>query len=123
MSRHIVTCLVQNGPLAFVRVAGLCAHRRYTVESIIAIPGEDPHVSRITLVIEADQPRIANAVKQLDKLVDVLRVDLLSPATSVACEMLLARVSSAVDEVAVHTGPATLPGSQKLRSRPTSLIR
>ncbi len=123
MSRHIVTCLVRNGPLAFVRVAGLCAHRRYTAESIVAIPSEDPQVSRITLVIEADQQRIANAVKQLDKLVDVLRVDLLSPVSSVACEMLLARVSSAVGEVVAHTGPVPLPGSQKLRSRATSLIR
>lgn len=120
MSRHIVTCLVRNGPLAFARVAGLCAHRRYTVESIIAIPGEDPNVVRITLVIEADQQRIENAVKQLDKIIDVLRVDLLSPASSVACEMLVARVSSAVDGVAAHPG---LPGSQTLRSRPTSLIR
>jgi acetolactate synthase-1/3 small subunit len=100
MSRHIVTCLVQNNPLTFVRVAGLCAHRRYAVESIIARPGETPGVSLITLMIEADQPRIANAVKQLDKLVHVLRVDLLSPASAVECDLLLARVGSAVDELA-----------------------
>jgi acetolactate synthase I/III small subunit len=118
MSRHIVTCLVQNGPLAFARVAGVCVQRRYTVESIIAIPSEDPGVIRITLVIEADPLRIANAVRQLDKLIDVLRVDLLSPASPVACEMLLAGVGSAVAEVAAYP-----PGSQTLRSRPTSLIR
>ena len=58
MSRHIVTCLVQNGPLAFARVAGVCAQRRYTVESLIAIPSEDPGVIRITLVIEADPLRL-----------------------------------------------------------------
>jgi acetolactate synthase-1/3 small subunit len=117
MSRHIVTCLVQNGPLALARVAGVCAQRRYAVESIIAIPGEDPGVIRITLVIEADPLRITNAVHQLDKLIEVLRVDLLSPASPVTCEMLLAGVGSAVDEVAAY------PGSQTLRSRPTSLIR
>lgn len=117
MSRHIVTCLVQNGPLALARVAGVCAQRRYTVESIIAIPDEDPGVIRITLVIEADPHRIANAVHQLDKLIEVLRVDLLSPASPVACEMLLAGVGSAVDEAAAY------PGSQTLRNRPTSLIR
>lgn len=118
MSRHIVTCLVQNGPLAFARVAGVCAQRRYTVESLIAIPSEDPGVIRITLVIEVDPLRITNAVRQLDKLIDVLRVDLLSPASPVACEMLLAGVGSAVAEVAAYP-----PGSQTLRSRPTSLIR
>jgi len=100
MSRHIVTCLVRNSPLIFVRVAGLCAHRRYAVESIIARPGEIPGVSLITLVIEADQPLIANAVKQLDKLVDVLRVELRSPASAAECELLLARVGSAVNELA-----------------------
>lgn len=100
MSRHIVTCLVRNGPLTFVRVVGLCARRRYTVESIIARPSETPHISLITLVIEADQPRIENAVKQLDKLIDVLRIDLLSPASSVECELLLMRVSSVVDALA-----------------------
>lgn len=110
MSRHIVTCLIRNGPLAFVRVAGLCAHRRYAVESIIAIPGADPRVSRIILVIEADQLRIANAVKQLDKLIDVLRVDLQAAASSAACDMLLARVGSAVDEVA-RRGLESIVGS------------
>jgi len=118
MSRHIVTCLAQNGPLALARVAGVCARRRYTVESIIAIPSEEPGGIRITLVLEADPLRIANAVQQLDKLIGVLRVDLLSPTSPVACEMLLAGVGSAVDEVAAY--PA---GSQTLRSRPTSLIR
>lgn len=117
MSRHIVTCLAQNGPLTLIRVAGVCARRRYTVESIIATPSEDPGVIRITLMIEADPLRITNAVHQLEKLIGVLRVGLLSPASPVACEMFLAGVGSAVDEVAAY------PGSQKLRSRPTSLIR
>jgi len=117
MSRHIVTCLVQNGPLALARVVGVCVQRRYAVESIIAIPGQDPGVIRITLVIEADPLRITNAVRQLDKLVEVLRVDLLSPASPVTCELLLAGAGSAVDEAAAY------PGSQTLRSRPTSLIR
>ena len=117
MSRHIVTCLVQNGPLALARVAGVCVQRRYAVESIIAIPGEDPGTIRITLVIDADPLRITNAVRQLDKLIEVLRVDLLSPASPVACEMLLAGVGAAVDQAAAYRG------SQTLRSRPTSLIR
>jgi acetolactate synthase I/III small subunit len=100
MSRHIVTCLVQNGPLAVARIAMLCAQRRYAVESIIAIPGEDPAVIRVTVVMEADQPRIENAVKQLDKLVDVLRIDVLSPASPVACELLLTGVGAVLDQVA-----------------------
>jgi acetolactate synthase I/III small subunit len=120
MSRHIVTCLVQNGPLAVARVAGVCAQRRYAVESFIAIPSEDPGIIRITLVLETDPLRITNAVQQLDKLIDVLQIDLLSPASPVACEMLLAGTSAAVAEVAAYAGPL---GSQTLRSRPTSLIR
>lgn len=97
MARHIVTCVVQNNPLVFTRVAGLCAQRRYTVESIIGRPGQTPGVSLITLLIEADQTRIENAVKQLDKLIDVLRIDLLSPASPAACQLLLTDVNAAVE--------------------------
>jgi acetolactate synthase I/III small subunit len=96
LAQHIVTCMVRNSPLVFARVAGLCAHRRYAVESIIGRPGETPGISLITLVIEADQTRIENAVKQLDKLIDVLRIDVLSPASRAACQVLLAEVNSAV---------------------------
>ena len=99
MSRQIVTCMIRDSPLSFVRVAGLCARRRCTVESMIAGPSGTPGVSLITLVIDADQARIANVVKQLDKLIDILRVDLLSPASSAVCELLLARIGSVVDEV------------------------
>jgi acetolactate synthase I/III small subunit len=97
---HIVNCLVRNGSLTLVRIVGLCAHRRYPVVSVIARPGEAPRTSLITLMIEADQPRISNAVKQIDKLVDVLRVDLVSPASPGECEQLLTTVGSAVDAVA-----------------------
>jgi acetolactate synthase I/III small subunit len=100
MPRHIVTCLVRNSSLTLVRIAGLCAHRRYPVVSVIARPGEIPRTSLITLMIEADQPRISNAVKQIDKLIDVLRVDLVSPASAAECELLLTNVGSAVDAVA-----------------------
>ncbi len=99
MPRHIVTCVVRNNPLVFTRVAGLCAQRRYTVESIIGRPGETPGISLITLVIEADQARIENAVRHLDRLIDVLRIDVLSPASPSACELLLAEVNSAVQAV------------------------
>jgi acetolactate synthase I/III small subunit len=97
MPKHIVTCRVRNWTMTLVRIAGLCVHRRYATELIIAGPGHAPGVGQITLVIEADQPRIANAVKQIDKLVDVLRIDLMSPASSAECELLLTRISSVVN--------------------------
>jgi acetolactate synthase I/III small subunit len=111
MPRHIVTCVVRNSPLVFTRVAGLCAQRRYAVESIIGRPGETPGISLVTLVIEADQARIENAVRNLDKLIDVLRVDVLSPASAAACEVLLAEVNSAVTAA---SGPAWPPPAQGL---------
>ena len=120
MSRHIVSCLAKTGPLTFARVVGLCAQRRYAVESIIVIPSETPQLSMITLVIEADELRIANAVKQLDKLIDVLHADLLPPDSPAACDLLLARIGAAVDAVprgGLHwmpdqgmTGPGAVPG-------------
>jgi acetolactate synthase-1/3 small subunit len=97
MPKHIVTCRVRNCTMTLVRIAGLCVHRRYATELIIAGPGHAPGVGQITLVIEADQPRIANAVKQIDKLIDVLRIDLMSPASSAECELLLTRISSVVN--------------------------
>lgn len=99
MAQHILTCAVRNSPLVFTRVAALCSRRRYTVESIIGRPGDTPGISLITLLIEADQARIENAVRQLDKLVDVLRIDMLSPASPTACQLLLAEVNSAVEAI------------------------
>jgi acetolactate synthase I/III small subunit len=96
MPKHIVTCQVRNDTMTLVRIAGLCVHRRYATELIIAGPSDAPGVGLITLVIEADQPRIANAVKQIDKLVDVLRIDLTSPASPAECELLLTKVSSVI---------------------------
>jgi acetolactate synthase I/III small subunit len=97
MPKHIVTCQVRNDTMTLVRIAGLCVHRRYATELIIAGPGNAPGVGQITLVIEADQPRIVNAVKQIDKLVDVLRIDLMSPASPAECDLLLTRISSMVN--------------------------
>jgi acetolactate synthase-1/3 small subunit len=100
MPKHVVTCQVRNDTLTLVRIAGLCVHRRYATELIIARPSDTPGIGLITLVIEADQSRIANAVKQIDKLIDVLRVDLISPASPTECDLLLTRVSSAVNVMA-----------------------
>lgn len=97
MPKHIVTCQVRNDTMTLVRIAGLCVHRRYATELIVAGPSDAAGVGLITLVIEADQPRIANAVKQIDKLVDVLRIDLTSPASPAECELLLTRASSMVN--------------------------
>jgi acetolactate synthase small subunit len=98
--KHVVTCQVLNDTVTLARIAGMCVHRRYPAELIIVRPSDTPGIGLITLVIEADQPRIANAVKQIDKLVDVLRVDLRSPVSPTECDLLLRRISSAVNVAA-----------------------
>jgi acetolactate synthase I/III small subunit len=99
MPRYVVSCLVQNGPLTLARVAGLCVHRRYAVEAVITTPTSSPGVSLITLVVESSELRMANVIKQLDKLIDVLYVNVLPPDPP-ACELLLQRISSALSDLA-----------------------
>jgi acetolactate synthase I/III small subunit len=92
MSRHTLSVLVQNVPGVLTRVAGLFARRDFNIESLAVGPTEHEDVSRITLVVTVEDHPLEQVTKQLNKLVNVLKIVELDPAASVQRELLLVKV-------------------------------
>ena len=94
LSKHTIAVLVENKFGVLSRVAGLFSARGYNIESLSVGETLDPTVSRMTLVVRGDAFVIEQVMKQLHKLVDVIKVNDLSEETHVEREMLLIRVNA-----------------------------
>ena len=89
---HILSVLVENRAGVLARVAGLFARRGYNIFSLAVAPAETDRQSRITIVVDVESSPLEQIVKQLFKLVDVVKISELDPADSVERELLLATV-------------------------------
>ena len=92
--KHTLSVLVENKPGVLTRVAGLFARRGFNIESLAVGQSEDPALSRITITIDGAEHPIDQVTKQLHKLINVVKIRDLEPATLVAAELLLVKVSS-----------------------------
>jgi acetolactate synthase I/III small subunit len=91
---HILTVLVENKPGVLTRVAGLFARRGFNIFSLAVAPTEDDRFSRITIVVDVESAPLEQIVKQLDKLINVVKIDELAPGGAVERELLLATISA-----------------------------
>jgi acetolactate synthase-1/3 small subunit len=91
---HILSVLVENKPGVLARVSGLFARRGYNIFSLAVAPTDDERLSRITIVVDVESAPLEQIVKQLDKLINVVRIDELAPGDAVERELLLATVSA-----------------------------
>ena len=92
MSHHTLSVLVENKPGVLARVSGLFSRRGFNIESLAVGPTEHDDVSRMTIVVNVDDVPLDQVRKQLDKLVNVLKIVELDPAASVQRELLLVKV-------------------------------
>jgi acetolactate synthase-1/3 small subunit len=100
--RHIISMLLENESGALSRVAGLFSARGYNIESLSVAPTEDATLSRLTLVTRGSDDVIEQITKQLNKLVDVVKLTDLAEGPHIEREMLLIKVmasNSMRDEV------------------------
>jgi acetolactate synthase-1/3 small subunit len=93
-NHHILTVLVENRPGVLTRVAGLFARRGFNIFSLAVAPTEDERFSRITIVVDAESAPLEQIIKQLDKLINVVKIDELAPGEAVERELLLATVAA-----------------------------
>ena len=93
--RHIISILMENEPGALSRVAGLFSARNYNIESLSVAPTEDGTISRMTVVTSGSQAIIEQITKQLNKLVDVVKLLDLTEGAHVEREMMLIKVRAA----------------------------
>jgi len=92
--RHIISILLENEAGALSRVSGLFSARGYNIESLAVAPTEDPTLSRLTLVTRGSDEVIEQITKQLNKLVDVVKLIDLTEGAHIEREMLLIKVSA-----------------------------
>ncbi|MGE5028126.1 MAG: acetolactate synthase small subunit [Betaproteobacteria bacterium] len=90
--RHIISLLMENEAGALSRVAGLFSARGYNIESLTVAPTEDETLSRMTIVTRGSDDVIEQITKQLNKLVDVVKVVDLSEAGHIERELMLVKV-------------------------------
>ncbi|GGI06214.1 acetolactate synthase small subunit [Egicoccus halophilus] len=94
MDRHTLSVLVENKPGVLTRIAGMFARRNYNIHSLAVGPTDDPRVSRLTLVVGTEAVQLEQIVKQLNKLVHVLKIVELDAGESVQRELQLVKVAA-----------------------------
>ena len=93
--RHIISILLENEAGALSRVSGLFSARGYNIETLTVAPTEDVSLSRLTIVTTGSDEVIEQITKQLNKLIDVVRVVDLSEAAHIERELMLIKVRAA----------------------------
>lgn len=93
-TRHTLSVLVENKPGVLTRVAALFARRAFNIQSLAVGETEDSRISRMTVVVDAAELPIEQVTKQLNKLINVLKIVELDPAAAVERQLLLVKVSA-----------------------------
>ena len=89
---HTLSVLIENRPGALARVSNMFARRGYNIESLAVGPTEHPDISRMTIVVGVDELPLEQVTKQLNKLINVIKIVELEPTTAVQRELLLVKV-------------------------------
>jgi acetolactate synthase-1/3 small subunit len=92
MTRHTLSVLVENKPGLLVRVAGLFARRGFNIDSLAVGPTEHEEISRMTIVVNCEDRPLEQVTKQLNRLINVLKIVELEPGAAVQRELLLVKV-------------------------------
>jgi acetolactate synthase-1/3 small subunit len=92
MSKHTLSVLVEDKPGVLARIAGLFARRGYNIESLAVGPTDLPAVSRMTVVVDVEDQPLEQVTKQLNKLINVIKIVELDPGQAVQRELLLLKV-------------------------------
>ncbi len=93
-TRHIISLLMENETGALSRVSGLFSQRGYNIESLTVAPTDDPTMSRMTVVTKGNDASIEQIIKQLNKLVDIVKVMELSDYSHIEREIMFVKVAA-----------------------------
>ena len=96
MSTHTLSVLVEDKPGVLARIAGLFSRRGFNIDSLAVGPTEHPDISRMTIVVNVAESPLEQVTKQLNKLVEVLKIVELDGPTSINRELLLVKVRADV---------------------------
>ncbi|MEZ5097914.1 MAG: acetolactate synthase small subunit [Nocardioides sp.] len=97
MSKHTLSVLVENKPGVLARIAGLFSRRGFNIDSLAVGPTEHSEVSRMTIVVNVEESPLEQVTKQLNKLVEVIKIVELDGEGSVNRELMLVKVRADAD--------------------------
>jgi acetolactate synthase-1/3 small subunit len=95
--KHIISILMENESGALSRVAGLFSARGYNIESLTVAPTEDPSLSRMTLVTSGSEEIIEQITKQLNKLIDVVKLVDLAESFHIERELMMVKIKTTLE--------------------------
>ncbi len=90
--KHTISVLVENHPGVLSKISGLFSRRAFNIDSLAVGTTEDPAVSRVTIVVNGDEGVVEQVEKQLNKLIDVIKVRALRPGEFISRELMLVKV-------------------------------
>jgi len=93
--KHTICCLVENKFGVLARISTLFSARGFNIDSLAVGETEDPSISRMTIVVNVDEKMLEQVIKQLHKLIDIIKVIDLTGADSVERELALVKVNTA----------------------------
>jgi acetolactate synthase-1/3 small subunit len=94
MSKHTLSVLVENKPGVLARIAGLFSRRGFNIDSLAVGPTEHSEVSRMTIVVNVEESPLEQVTKQLNKLVEVIKIVELDGEASVNRELMLVKIKA-----------------------------
>lgn len=94
MTRHTLSVLVENKPGVLTRIAGLFARRSFNIHSLAVGPTEFGELSRVTIVVDVDNLPLEQVTKQLNKLINVIKIVELDQSAAVQRELMLVKVKA-----------------------------
>jgi acetolactate synthase-1/3 small subunit len=97
-NRHLISILMENEAGALSRVANLFSARGYNIESLTVAPTDDPTLSRLTLVTSGNEQIIEQIIKQLNKLIDVVKLIDLSETDAIERELMLVKTKASGEQ-------------------------
>jgi acetolactate synthase-1/3 small subunit len=98
MTKHTLSVLVENKAGVLTRVAALFSRRSFNIDSLAVGPTENPDLSRMTIVVDAETQPLEQITKQLNKLVEIIKIVELEPGAAVQRELLLVKVRAPMAE-------------------------
>lgn len=98
MEKHTISMLVKNHPGVLSRIAGLFSRRGYNIENLSVGITEDEKLSRMTIVVIGDSYIVEQITKQLNKLLEVIKVVVLTPEESVSRGIMLIKVKAELEQ-------------------------
>jgi acetolactate synthase-1/3 small subunit len=96
-TRHTLSVLVEDKPGVLARIASLFSRRGFNIESLAVGPTEHPEISRMTIVVDVSGTPLEQVTKQLNKLVEVIKIVELEPTQSVNRELVLVKVAATAE--------------------------